>query len=327
MLYNTYVHVKKQAKSTIFLEIVLIWRCFSVNVCALSDFQAGIPVHIDNVVEKDIERGRAHFQIDTCAPHIGAVGQMLRLAEQEHGIILAPQIEFLPFHGQSPVRTCTLNQGWLAVAMGIAKNRVPNCRIHLFYVDLKMQDLEMLAHKLYGKMQEVYNYYEVHLEFNEFRKRIRRGMDACGKLRREAADFAAAGAKYSLNTGNDIALVIGREYILNPGVYDSHVGRLLRDKGLAGIPAYLLDIEYDPAYNYIYWRNAHQIATVAAAAAKGGVHQIVRHSGLKELFREREEGGKRVLPLVQVSTFLCGPDSVTNPLVEELAACRTNKAA
>jgi activator of 2-hydroxyglutaryl-CoA dehydratase/predicted nucleotide-binding protein (sugar kinase/HSP70/actin superfamily) len=283
---------------------------------------SGIAVHMDNVVEEDIQRGRAHFQIDTCAPHIGAVGQMLRLAEQEHGIILAPQIEFLPFHGNSLGRTCTLNQGGLAVAMGIAKNIAPGCRIHLFYVDLKMQDLEMLAHKLYGKMQEVYLYYGVHLDFHEFRERVRQGMDACGKLRSEAADFAAAGARDLLDSGNDIALVLGREYILNPGVYDSHVGRLLRDKGLAGIPAYLLDVEYDPAYNYIYWRNAHQIATVAAAAAKGAVYRVVRHSGLKELLREREEEGNRVLPLVQVSTFLCGPDSVTNPLVEELVKQR-----
>ena len=283
---------------------------------------SGIPVHLDRVVEEDIQRGRAYFQIDTCAPHIGAVGQMLRLAQSAHGMILAPQIEFLPLRGESLGRTCTINQGGLAVATGIARTVVPDCRLHLFHVDLKMPNQEMLAHKLYGKVQAVYDYYGVAVDFQEFSERVRRGMRVWTELRRDAADFAVASAREALDAGDDIALVLGREYMLNPGVYDSHVGRLLRDKGMAAIPAYLLDVECDPDYNYIYWRNAHQLASLAAAAAKGAVHRVVQHPGMRELLREREEGAGRVLPLVQVSTFLCGPDSVTNPLIEELVKQR-----
>ena len=294
------------------------WGLFFAEIFLSS----GIPVHTDNVVEKDIRRGRAYFQIDTCAPHIGAVGQMLRLAGQPHGMILAPQIEFLPVRGESLSRTCTINQGGMAVAMGIAQTVVPGSRIHLFHVDLKMQDLDMLAHKLFPKMRPVYDYYGVQIDFHEFRERVHRGMNACSELRKEAGDFAAASGREVLATGDDIALVVGREYILNPGVYDSHVGRLLRDKGLAGIPAYLLDVQCDPNFNHVYWRNAHQIATLAAAGAKGAVHRVVRHRGLKKLLQGIEEEDNRLLPLVQVSTFLCGPDSVTNPLVETLVKQR-----
>jgi len=38
-----------------------------------------IPVHVDNLRNSDVLAGQKHFAIDTCAPHIGAVGQFQRL--------------------------------------------------------------------------------------------------------------------------------------------------------------------------------------------------------------------------------------------------------
>jgi len=86
--------------------------------------QFGIPVHIDNVQERDILEGQPLFPIDTCAPNIGATGQFLRLAREKHGMILVPQIDFLPrekhgmilvpqidflhIEGRSVGRTCTV---------------------------------------------------------------------------------------------------------------------------------------------------------------------------------------------------------------------------
>ena len=69
--------------------------------------QFGIPVHIDKVQERDIIEGQPLFNIDTCAPNIGAAGQFLRLAREPHGIILVPQIDFLAVEGESIGRTCT----------------------------------------------------------------------------------------------------------------------------------------------------------------------------------------------------------------------------
>ncbi|GAG54377.1 unnamed protein product, partial [marine sediment metagenome] len=63
--------------------------------------QFDIPVHIDNVQERDIMEGQPLFPIDTCAPNIGATGQFLRLAREQHGIIMLPQIDFLPVEGES----------------------------------------------------------------------------------------------------------------------------------------------------------------------------------------------------------------------------------
>ncbi|MGD9164957.1 MAG: BadF/BadG/BcrA/BcrD ATPase family protein, partial [Chromatiales bacterium] len=67
----------------------------------------GLPVYVDNVRESDITEAQPLFNVDSCAPHMGAVGQFQRLAAQPHGLILAPQIEFLPTGGKSLGRTCT----------------------------------------------------------------------------------------------------------------------------------------------------------------------------------------------------------------------------
>ncbi|MGB3210223.1 MAG: BadF/BadG/BcrA/BcrD ATPase family protein [Desulforhopalus sp.] len=297
--------------------VVSEWARFFASLFESS----GIPVHVDVPRESDILRAQPHFRIDTCAPHIGAVGQFLRLAEQPHGMILAPQIEFLPASGNSLSRTCTVNQGGLAVAKGVAEAAYPASRIVLFYLDLKTTDLDLLAHKLYSKLLPVYQHYEVETDFDCFRLLVHRAMAEQLHFREELADYAAELANNALSAGQGIALVVGREYVLNPGVYDSHVGRLLRDKGLVGIPSYVLNIDCDPAFKHLYWRNAHMIASLAAAVVDRRLHEIIAHQGLKEVFKRCEQG-EELLPMVQVSTFLCGPDSVTNPLVSQLVQNR-----
>jgi activator of 2-hydroxyglutaryl-CoA dehydratase/predicted nucleotide-binding protein (sugar kinase/HSP70/actin superfamily) len=280
-----------------------------------------IPVHVDTPQESDILRAQPHFRIDSCAPHIGAVGQFLRLAEQAHGMILAPQIEFLPVSGQSLGRTCTVNQGGFAVARGVAQTSFPQSRIELFYLDLKSTDLDILAHKLYTKLLPVYDHYSVKMTFDDFRHCVHQAMADQLEFRKKVADYVSGLAHSALDAGQGIALVVGREYVLNPGVYDSHVGRLLHDKGLVGIPSYVLNIDCDPDFKHLYWRNAHMLASLAAAVADRRLHEIIPHPGLREVFKRCEQSDA-LLPMVQVSTFLCGPDSVTNPLISELVKNR-----
>ncbi|MBN1958311.1 MAG: hypothetical protein JXQ81_03435 [Desulfuromonadales bacterium] len=276
-----------------------------------------IPVHVDTPREADVLRGQAHFRIDTCAPHIGVTGQFLRLAEQSHGVILAPQIEFLPSSGGSLSRTCTINQGGFAGAKAIAEDSHPQSRIHLFHLDLKTSDPELLAHKLYDRLIPVYQHYDCCPTCAEFVQLARAAIDAQKKYKAEVADFAVEIARAALRDGQKIAIVMGREYILNPGVYDSHVGRLLRDKGYIGLPSYVFDLDYDSDYAYLYWRNAHMIASIAAAVSRRSLSTLIRHQGLKQVIARCEEE-EDLLPLIQVSTFLCGPDSVTNPVISEI---------
>ncbi|MBN2427396.1 MAG: hypothetical protein JXK94_03570 [Deltaproteobacteria bacterium] len=282
----------------------------------------GIPVHVDNLEKEDIILGRAHFPIDTCAPFIGAMGQMLRLAKEPHGLILAPQIEFLPHSGASLGRACTVNQGGPAAARAVALKHFPQARINLFYVDLKSFDGEILAHKLHSRLQSVFRHYGLAPDLESFRQIVARAVEAQLNLKARTADKAAELVEEALAKGHQVALVLGREYVLNPGIYDSHIGRLLRDKGLAGIPGHLLEVDPAPEFKHLYWRNAHTIATLTQAAARGQLHTILRHPGLKKIFKKIESSANGPLPLVQVSTFLCGPDSVTNPLLDQLARNR-----
>ncbi len=289
------------------------WAIFFAELFRACD----IPVHVDTPTESDILCGQSFFRIDTCAPHIGVVGQLLRLAEQPHGMILAPQIEFLPGKGGSLNRTCTINQGGFAGACGLAQTHVADCRIHLFHIDLKTSDLQLLAHKLFTRLEAVYRHYGITMTFARFHSLVRGAMAKRSTFRTTVADYAADLAEEAVSQGQQIALVMGREYILNPGVFDSHVGRLLRDKGLLGIPGYVLDADCNKEFSHLYWRNAHLMASLADAVAKRRVHQIISHPRLKQVFKDVEESDQ-LLPLVQVSTFLCGPDSVTNPLINQL---------
>jgi len=306
---------------------LIIPRSFAVSEWAMffaSLFTPlGIPVHVDTLKESDVLDAQSHFHIDTCAPHIGAVGQFLRLASQPHGYILAPQIEFLPVKGGSSLgRTCTINQGGFAVAKKIAETEYPEAKIHLFYLDLKVDSAERIAQKIYPRLQTLFAYYDVEVGYDSFCKIVEEALQKQTILKKEAADFATKLAHKALDEGREVALVLGREYILNPGIYDSHVGRLLRDKNMAAIPSYILDAEYNSEFKHLYWRNPHLLATLADASAKREVHKIVGHAGLKGVFERIEKDTEHLMPVVQVSTFLCGPDSVTNPLISELTKQR-----
>ncbi len=303
---------------------LVIPRSFAVSEWArffASLFEpCGVPVHVDTPTEQDVLRGQTHFRVDTCAPHIGVVGQFMRIAEQPHGIILAPQIDFLPVQGGSLGRTCTINQGGFAAAKGLAETAFPEGNILLFHINMKT-GLDLLAHKLYERLLPAYRRYAIDMPFERFQALVESALAEQRRFRVQVADHATGLARQALAAGQGIALVVGREYILNPGVYDSHIGRLLRDKGLVAIPSYVLNIECDARFAHLYWRNAHMIATLADAVAKKRLHNIVGHQGLKEIIRTYEQGDS-LLPLIQVSTFLCGPDSVTNPLVNALVKNR-----
>ncbi|CAK0742456.1 conserved hypothetical protein [Gammaproteobacteria bacterium] len=282
----------------------------------------GVAVHVDNVRESDIIEAQPYFHIDTCAPHIGVVGQYRRLAAAPHGMILAPQFEFLPVKGGSLGRACTINQGAVAVAKSLAEADFPAACFHLFFADLKALHPNRLAAQFHPRLSPVFAHYGIVIDEITLSTRLRDALTAWTELRRAAGDFAAELAERALAEGRQVALVIGREYILTPGIYDSHVGRLLRDQGMAAIPGYLLDVQLAPQFDHIYWRNSHLIATLADAAARRVLHTIVGHSRLREFFRRVETGDDTLLPVVQVSTFLCGPDSVTTPLVAELTRQR-----
>lgn len=294
------------------------WASFFVGLFA----PLGIPVHVDSVQEADILAAQPHFHIDTCAPHLGVVGQFLRLARLPHGVILAPQIEFLPVSGNSLGRTCTINQGGFAVAQRLAQGDVASASIHLFRLDLKgVGDPESIALKIYPRLLPVYRHYGLEPTYPDFLALVTAALAGQRELKARAADHAAQVGMAALDAGHPLALVLGREYILHPGVFDSHVGRLLRDQGLVGIPAYLLDVTFDPDFEHLYWRNPHSIASIVRAAAKRELHRVVQHPGLRALFA-RAESFAAPIPMIQVSTFLCGPDSVSNLLIAELSKNR-----
>ena len=120
--------------------------------------------------------------------------------------------------------------------------------------------------------------------------------------------------------GRRVAVVAGREYVLNPGLFDSSVRRLLRDKRMAAIPSYVLEIEPDPEFARVYWRNPHAILSMLKAIAEKTLHRRLKHPRLASVFRDIEAEAEHgpLLPVVQVSTFSCGPDSVTAHLVSEI---------
>ncbi|MEW5966148.1 MAG: acyl-CoA dehydratase activase-related protein [Pseudomonadota bacterium] len=300
---------------------LVIPRSFSVSEWAyfLARFfeRLGLPVQVDEVREQDLLDAQPLFNVDTCAPHMGAVGQYRRLAAAPHGMILAPQIEFLPTGGRSLGRTCTTNQGGVAVAANLARLAYPGARFHLFNVDLRELDADVLAAQLGERLRPVFEHYDLDPAPGALREALAGALDDHVALRAAAADLAADLIEAAQAEGVRVALVVGREYVLNPGLYDSHVRRLLRDKRMAAIPSYVLDLELDADYAHVYWRNPHFMVSLLAAVARRELHRKLRHPRLAEAFR-RIESGPDLLPAVQVSTFSCGPDSVTAPFVAEI---------
>ena len=300
---------------------LVIPRSFCVSEWAylLAEFlvRLGLPVHVDSVLESDLADAQPLFNIDSCAPQMGAVGQFRRLAGTPHGMILAPQIEFLPTGGASLGRTCTINQGGVAVAASFARDAHPDARFHLFNIDLGKLDADALCPQLEERLRPVFECYGITPSTSALRSAVVGALEAHRRLRHEAAHFAADLIDEAHEQGVRVALVVGREYVLTPGIYDSHVRRLLRDKQMAAIPSYVLDVELDPQYDHIYWRNPHAIVTILDAVARRRLHERLLHPRLAEIFG-RIEAGPDLLPVVQVSTFTCGPDSVVVPFVAEI---------
>nr|VFJ44148.1 MAG: BadF/BadG/BcrA/BcrD ATPase family protein [Candidatus Kentron sp. DK] len=301
-------------------ERVVIPRSFAVSEWAAFIARIfaglGLPVHVDNIERDDIPRAQASFRVDTCAPHIGAVGQYLRLASQPHGIILAPQLTFLPVPPHSPGRTCTLNQGGIETARNLAENAFPDARFVAFALDLKRLDAQSIARQLHLALPDLFRHYGIAPTPDRLIHVVDQALAAHIAMRESIQDQAANLLEEAMADGRRPALVLGREYILNPGIYDSHIGQLLRDKGVAAIPAHILDLEPEPEHRHIYWRNPQIIATLSAAANRRTLHQCLRHPRLRELFHTLESDA--AIPLVQVTTFRCGPDSVIAPLIAEL---------
>ena len=305
-------------------ERLVIPRSFAVSewayLLARCCEQLGLPVHVDNVRAQDLLDAQPLFNVDTCAPQIGAAGQFRRLAAQPHGYILAPQIVTLPTGGVSAGMTCTSNQGGVAVAKNLAELIVPAARIHLFQLDLDRLEPGYLAAQFGARLQPVFAHYGIAPDAARLEAAVRIAIADHLQLRQDTADLAAELSEQALAEGRQIALVVGREYILNPGIYDSHVQRLLRDKQMTAIPSYVLDLALEPDFDHVYWRNPHFIVTVLHAVAERTLHQRLTHPRLREILRRIETGGSasELLPVVQVSTFACGPDSMTAPFVAEI---------
>ena len=282
--------------------------------------RVGIPVHVDDVRESDLLGAQSFFHIDTCAPHMGAVGQYRRLAGEPHGIILAPQIENLPSPNGALGLTCTVNQGGVAVACNLASVAYPKARFHLLRVQLRQLEAGAIADQIFGSLEDVFAHYRVATSPEQFISAIEGAIDEHRRLRCAAADLAADLAGEAQAAGRTIAVVVGREYVLNPGLYDSSVRRLLRDKQMTAIPSYVLDVEPDTEFQRVYWRNPHVILTILKAIATKTLHQQLTHPRLAAVFRSIEacEPPGPLLPVVQVSTFSCGPDSVTAHLADDI---------
>ena len=291
------------------------WAYFLSRVFAA----LGIPVHVDNVRDSDLADAQPRFNVDCCAPQMGAVGQFQRLATEPHGMILAPQIETLPTDGASRGLTCSTNQGGVAVARNLAMDVHAGARFHLFHFAIDELDAGLLSDQFQIELEPVFRYYGIAPDAKALESIVSGAIEDHLQLRQAAADFAAELAETALAEGHQVALVVGREYVLNPGIYDSHIRRLLRDRQMAVIPSYVLDMDLDPEYAHVYWRNPHFILTALKAVAHRNLHTRLRHPRLRSLFRRIEEDSSGVmLPVVQVSTFSCGPDSVITHYVAEI---------
>src|SRR3989337_2280351 len=107
----------------------------------------------------------------------------------------------------------------------------------------------------------------------ELQSAIERAVAAHLCLKEDAANFAADLMQDALAEGHRVTLVLGREYVLNPGIYDSHIRRLLRDKRMAVIPSYVLDVELHEDYRHLYWRKPHAMVTILDAVARKTLNQ------------------------------------------------------
>ncbi len=307
---------------------IIIPRSFAVSEWAffiLKIFEnLDLPVCVDNIQKEDIVNAQPLFRIDTCAPHIGAVGQYQRLAKEKHGMIVAPQLEFLPTEegNESLGKTCTLNQGGVAVAKSLAETANKNAHFLLFKMNLRKLNAKKIANQLHPQLQKLFKHYKINPSVIDLEKAVKEALTSNQNLKKEAKKKVVEILENAIEKEKQVAIVVGREYLLNPGIFDSHVGRLLRDKDMVAIPSYVLDVKLNKDFEYVYWRNPNTILSIIKAVNDKNLHRILKDEKLSELFEKIENNPKNLLPIIQVSTFLCGPDSVTNPFVAELVKNR-----
>lgn len=280
-----------------------------------------IPVHVDVVKENDVISAQADFSVDVCAPFIGVKGQLRRLAQENHGVILLPQIDFLPTQNTSLGRTCTVNQGGISIARNLVQTDFPNANFIEFDLSLTSMDGQKLESQLINKLVPIAEFYKI-----DFNKEILK--DAISKalideednrvlVANKAAEYISKAIEYKRN----ISIVCAREYVLNPGIYDSHIGRLLRDKHVIAIPSYVLRTKLDIEFDHIYWKNPHDILSKIKAVSKKELHKIMMDDKPRELIKKIESNlTDSQISTTQVSTFRCGPDSVTIPTATEYTA-------
>lgn len=279
-----------------------------------------IPVSVDAVQERDVLEGQPFFSLDVCAPLIGATGQFIRLAREDYGMILVPQIEFLPSEQISLGKTCTTNQGGVVIAKEIAEKIYPEANFYLF--EIKLYDLksERVAGELYEKLKPVFGFYNREVSLDNFKQSIKFALEENEKLKKKVVDLTVEYVEEAMEKNTNITMVIGREYVLHPGIYDSHIGKLLRDKGVIALPAYVFDTVLNEKYHYMYWKNPHDILSKIDAISHSKLHTIIKEPRLKALIEKIEKGETGVLmSLAMVTTFRCGPDSVTIPTVSEIS--------
>lgn len=303
---------------------LVIPRCFTLSQHAYPFAKCleylGIPVHTDTVREADIRAGQSCFELDTCAPTIGATGQCIRLAAEPHGLILLPQIDFLPTQAASLGKTCTTNQGALWAAVQFARLAHPEARFRVIAANLGEPDPFALTRQLYRSLTAVFRAYGLPIDLPRFRDAWLQARKAAEKLDTGKADMAAAYLERAAEGGNPVTVVCGREYLLSPGIYDQHISKMLKDKRILPLPSYVFDTALERRFSHIYWKNAHDILTKVEAVVQGRLHELVTHPRLREALRRLERGqGRSRLSHAVVTTFRCGPDSVTAPLLQEIS--------
>jgi len=302
---------------------VIIPRSFAVsdNAYWLSQIltKLGLPVHVDSVQENDILEAQPSFDIDVCAPLIGATGQFLRLARSPHGLILVPQMDFLPTKGKSVGKTCTTNQGGMAIAKNISQLKYSQAKYFMFDISLKSADPDYITNLLWQKLQPLFKKYNKKVSKGDFLEAAIYADKQNKQLKSKVADRMAEYLETAVKEHRNVAVVCGREYVLNPGIYDSHVGKLLRDKGVVALPSYAFPAELDEQFGYVYWRNPHDIMSKVKAVTDKRLHKLLPDSQLKEVVRKIEKGlTSTELSTVMVSTFRCGADTVTLPTLMEM---------
>ncbi|MBU2522758.1 MAG: hypothetical protein KKE23_00510 [Nanoarchaeota archaeon] len=284
----------------------------------------GINVYVDNIKEQDILDGQSNFTVDVCAPLIGATGQYARLAGEPHSIILIPQIDFLPSDA-SLGRTCTTNQGGVLIAMHHAKIKHPEAKFIVLPLSLKKFDAGHISAQLYCYLKELFDFYNLKVSREDFTAAVKAAIEENLKLKSEVAEKTAEYIDYAIKNSKNIAIVCGREYILNPGIYDSHVGKLLKDKGIVAIPSYAVESALNKKYSHLYWRNPHDITTKIDGITNKNLHKVIINEKMRELIEKIEKDLTNTsINVVQVSTFRCGPDTMTLPLAEEIAKKKPN---